>query len=1366
MNRVVIISDEMFSGCSALESITLSNVVVEIGKQAFYNCKKMKLASLPSSLVQVKPSAFQYCEEIQQLVFPAGLKTIESSAFSGCTKLEFVDMSASGGNINSTTQTLEAYAFSGCIKLKKVVLNSKLTDIGDQAFNKCTALRTITIPTSVTRIGKSAFAGCTALSSVQISAGSKLKTIDTSAFEGCTILSEINLEDARKSLVTLGEKAFYGCKALSTLIIPERVTSIGVSCFQNCSGLFSVIMRGTNDNEKMLMGKSVFSGCTSLETVSLAERLTKLEDQTFYNCPALTKVVVHTLTEFENSNNIFTKYDAKKLTIYCKPNSKAELYAIAHKILYADISGMSTVVTGISLSPTKLTLSIDDSKTLRATVKPASAASNAYIKWDSTNEAVATVDTNGTVTAHKGGQTYIIAVSGEYAAVSIVTVKSQISEYAIREINRIVSANYLADKYKVITNYAPTLEDTDLELPDGMKWKDRTTSLSLFSNNAGLLTTFPAYYEEENKEPVIIDVPIKLLTFTGLQVAEGESATRRIPVGSTEDLEVTLKKRGIESIAVENTDYKIKWAYADTESKKIVTLYTDGSVHGLKKGTANVVATLYTKQGSKEKKTSYKVPFTITVISESADNKLINDIVMSSSDVNLIQDGSDDYSLVLPYNSDGSESVESGYYKAGDTFKIDTEVETKGGVEVTTKVAWTSSNTSAAKVSSTKDGIKVTIKGKGTTVITGTAQDADKFKRKLVLVCDDFRPRVSSSLTLNMKKGSSEVPIYPAYASDVSNVEILTKSGDATPFSLTATGEENLYSLEADLDKIKAKTYSKMIMRVNVSVPTQISLDPTTPKVTGGTSQSFDLPLTIKVTSSNPKATVTQSKKANLFYLDEAGEGKLKIVPSSGTIESISWEEKNDTDYYDLELNDAKNECVIKANGSPDSTEIKAMKKGVKGTLFIKFEGYDVPIKKSVTIKAGYTVPKIVTKSSSKSTFYPEYSIKKSTFGIYNNTAKEYLELRDGTVTVTPNPLPTGFQLVYPTADESNRMRLSYEGTSSSTTLKLIVNSDTWREPIKISHTATVEKSAKPKLKLSKSEVTLNANSNMLDSDKAILTYSLNEATHEPIDRISYVGRDMASRDVIANKSLVLTYSATTGEIFVHLNRAVEGTYKLNVFADFEGVKTSAASLTVKAVKQSAKLTLTPEGNINLINREDSKIKYTPAISGVNGKIKTVSLNGIHSQLFTCEYKDKVINVRAKEKAILRKDTEYTITVEAHLDTGYTAKRTVKVIPVQLNPTLVSTHSTYTMSNAAIGEKNARTLAFSVKKPVKAVIEKVELTNYTGDKGWFAYEGDKLYIKKAGLKPGTYKLKFRVYMKDRAINESAVYKEVKVKVTY
>ena len=82
----------------------------------------------------------------------------------------------------------------------------------------------------------------------------------TGAFSGCSSLTSIAIPD---SVTTIGDYAFHGCTSLTSVTIPDSVTSIGGSAFEDCTSLTSV----TIPDSVTSIGWYAFRGCTSLTSV-------------------------------------------------------------------------------------------------------------------------------------------------------------------------------------------------------------------------------------------------------------------------------------------------------------------------------------------------------------------------------------------------------------------------------------------------------------------------------------------------------------------------------------------------------------------------------------------------------------------------------------------------------------------------------------------------------------------------------------------------------------------------------------------------------------------------------------------------------------------------------------------------------------------------------------------------------------------------------------------------------------------------------------------------------------------------------------------------------------------------------------------
>ena len=188
-----------------------------------------------------------------------------------------------------TVTMIGDYAFDRCGGLTSVTIPDSVTSIGELAFFNCDGLTSVTIPDSVTSIGGYAFAWCGGLTSVTIP--DSVTSIGYGAFEGCIGLREIVvapdnpayaavsgllLSKDRKTLIavpsgltsvaipdcvtSIGELAFYGCYGLTSITIPDSVTSIGWMAFIECYGLSVVYL--PNSLEGVIDEFNVFMNCS------------------------------------------------------------------------------------------------------------------------------------------------------------------------------------------------------------------------------------------------------------------------------------------------------------------------------------------------------------------------------------------------------------------------------------------------------------------------------------------------------------------------------------------------------------------------------------------------------------------------------------------------------------------------------------------------------------------------------------------------------------------------------------------------------------------------------------------------------------------------------------------------------------------------------------------------------------------------------------------------------------------------------------------------------------------------------------------------------------------------------------------------
>ena len=157
----------------------------------------------------------------------------------------------------------------------------------------------------VTAIGDSAFYDCRSLTTVTIP--NSVTYIGDRAFKSCSSLTSVSIPN---SVTSIGGAAFSGCSSLTSVTIGNSVTSIGDDAFNSCSSLTTV----TIPNSITSIGYYAFAFCSALTSVTIPNSVTSIGDRAFYGCDSLTSMTIE-MYYIPNLSNIGLNSTLQNLTL-------------------------------------------------------------------------------------------------------------------------------------------------------------------------------------------------------------------------------------------------------------------------------------------------------------------------------------------------------------------------------------------------------------------------------------------------------------------------------------------------------------------------------------------------------------------------------------------------------------------------------------------------------------------------------------------------------------------------------------------------------------------------------------------------------------------------------------------------------------------------------------------------------------------------------------------------------------------------------------------------------------------------------------------------------------------------------------------
>lgn len=88
-------------------------------------------------------------------------------------------------------------------------------------------------------------------------------------------------------------KMFYSCRSLTSISLPDNITSIGYEAFSGCNELTSISI----PNSVIKIRDSAFGGCISLESIIIGNGVISIGNNAFFSCTSLTSVTIGSSVE-------------------------------------------------------------------------------------------------------------------------------------------------------------------------------------------------------------------------------------------------------------------------------------------------------------------------------------------------------------------------------------------------------------------------------------------------------------------------------------------------------------------------------------------------------------------------------------------------------------------------------------------------------------------------------------------------------------------------------------------------------------------------------------------------------------------------------------------------------------------------------------------------------------------------------------------------------------------------------------------------------------------------------------------------------------------------------------------------------------
>lgn len=237
-------------------------------------CKHTSETTVPQNhtFVNNACSVCEYTKKTQGLIYTAYRTGYAVTGYNGTATKVTVPSKHDGKSVLAIGMgTGDGFAF--CSNVTEIILPDTIQQIQAEAFSYCAKLRKITI-SSCLSVGNRAFANCAALT--EITLPENCLTYGNNLFENCNSLKKVNIKSG-----VIGDFVFNGCSSVTDIEFGSGVTSISKKIFDNCTNLINLSI----PNIDCIDFKFGELGSGSLKKITVTEQQLSLKDERLVGAP-------------------------------------------------------------------------------------------------------------------------------------------------------------------------------------------------------------------------------------------------------------------------------------------------------------------------------------------------------------------------------------------------------------------------------------------------------------------------------------------------------------------------------------------------------------------------------------------------------------------------------------------------------------------------------------------------------------------------------------------------------------------------------------------------------------------------------------------------------------------------------------------------------------------------------------------------------------------------------------------------------------------------------------------------------------------------------------------------------------------------